>query len=156
MRGWEGRFPYLEHASSARAAIEPAVTNDLCCWRLLPQGYSLLVLSWLLRQLLMALVWPFHSFQLSALNRSARAGLHGGSVKLVAELAAVLAQGRSFVVEVPPPAAGHAEFVVLRARYDAGVRRCWEVGDQCQVRRTSVLCGSLRSGLLCLCNQQQQ
>lgn len=36
-------------------------------------------------------------------------------------------------MEVPPPSAGHAEFVVLRARYDTAVRRCWEVGDQCQV-----------------------
>ncbi|PSC70372.1 WD40 YVTN repeat-like-containing domain,Bromodomain isoform [Micractinium conductrix] len=39
-----------------------------------------------------------------------------------------------FTVEVPPPIAGHAEFVVHRSRFEASVvQKCWEVGDQTQV-----------------------
>lgn len=37
-------------------------------------------------------------------------------------------------MEVPPPIAGHPEFVVHRTRFEASLlSKCWEVGDQCQV-----------------------
>jgi hypothetical protein len=43
-------------------------------------------------------------------------------------------QDTCFAVEVPSPAAGFAEFVVLRSRFRAAVvERCWSVGDRCQV-----------------------
>ncbi|GAB4817147.1 hypothetical protein N2152v2_004193 [Parachlorella kessleri] len=42
-------------------------------------------------------------------------------------------EGRSFAVQLPHPAAEQAEFVVLRGRYNASIRRCWEVGHQCQM-----------------------
>lgn len=39
------------------------------------------------------------------------------------------------MVEVPPPIAGHPEFVVHRSRFEASLlAKCWEVGDECQVR----------------------
>ena len=57
------------------------------------------------------------------------------------------AQGRSFAVEVPHPAGGHGEFVLLKSRYDAAVRRCWEVGDSCQVRLGTVRYGMVRLGM---------
>ena len=44
-------------------------------------------------------------------------------------------------MEVPPPIAGHAEFVVHRSRFEASVvQKCWEVGDQTQVRQASRRC----------------
>ena len=43
-------------------------------------------------------------------------------------------QDTRFVVEVPPPMAGHAEFVIHRRRFDASVvAQSWAVGQQCQV-----------------------
>ncbi len=43
-------------------------------------------------------------------------------------------QDTCFSVEVPPPIAGHPEFVVHRTRFEASLlSKCWEVGDQCQV-----------------------
>ncbi len=44
---------------------------------------------------------------------------------------------REFEVELPPPDSGHAEFVVLRSRFDAALRRGWAAGDSCQVRLDS-------------------
>ncbi|KAL4448446.1 hypothetical protein ABPG75_005665 [Micractinium tetrahymenae] len=38
-----------------------------------------------------------------------------------------------FAVEVPPPIAGHAEFVVHHSRFEASLlSKCWEVGHECQ------------------------
>jgi hypothetical protein len=36
-------------------------------------------------------------------------------------------------VEMSPPHHGHAEFVVLRARFEAALARAWQIGDKCQV-----------------------
>jgi hypothetical protein len=50
-------------------------------------------------------------------------------------LCASCVQDTCFVVEVPSPAAGYAEYVVPRARFDFSVLVVpWKVGHQCQVR----------------------
>lgn len=44
-------------------------------------------------------------------------------------------QDACFLVEVPSPLAGHAEYVVHRSRFEASVvAKCWAVGEQCQAR----------------------
>jgi len=43
--------------------------------------------------------------------------------------------GREFEVELPSPRNGQAEFVVLRARFEAALRQEWRVGDRCKARR---------------------
>ena len=40
--------------------------------------------------------------------------------------------GRTYDVEVPPTHCGHAEFVVLRSRFEESVRRSWGVRNHCQ------------------------
>ncbi len=51
-------------------------------------------------------------------------------------------------VEVPPPVAGHAEFVVHRSRFEAScIAKCWEVGEQCQVRWAA------GGGMACCCGR---
>ena len=44
-----------------------------------------------------------------------------------------------FEVELPPPYCGHAEFVVLRGRFDSSLRRPWAVQDACKVRAKSAM-----------------
>ena len=41
--------------------------------------------------------------------------------------------GRRFEVELPAPRNGQAEFVVLRARFEASLRAAWRPGDRCQL-----------------------
>lgn len=48
------------------------------------------------------------------------------------DLASPLA-GREFEIEMPPPHHGQAEFVVLRMRFEAALRRSWQPEDKCQV-----------------------
>ncbi len=43
--------------------------------------------------------------------------------------------GREFEVELPSPRNGQAEFVVLRARFEAALRQEWRVRDRCKARR---------------------
>lgn len=55
-----------------------------------------------------------------------------------------------FSVEVPPPVAGHAEFVVHRSRFEAAVvSKCWAVGEQCQARRGLRCCLAGKADSLC-------
>lgn len=44
-----------------------------------------------------------------------------------------LFQGSTFVVDIPSPASGQAEFVVLRSRFDVAVVYEWNVGDEVSV-----------------------
>ena len=39
--------------------------------------------------------------------------------------------GRVFSVDIPSPSMGHAEFVVLRDRFEASMRHVWSLGDSC-------------------------
>ena len=39
---------------------------------------------------------------------------------------------------VPPPHAGHADFVTLRSRFDAALARTWAPGEPCKVRSTAL------------------
>lgn len=43
-----------------------------------------------------------------------------------------------FSVELPPPHHGHPEFVFLKCRFDAAVKKGWKVGDRCQVRNCNL------------------
>eukprot|EP00884_Botryococcus_braunii_P018016 jgi/Botrbrau1/4899/Bobra.118_1s0013.1 len=46
--------------------------------------------------------------------------------------------GREFVVELPPPHYGHPEFVFLKCRFDAAIKKGWKVGDRCQIYYTEL------------------
>ncbi|KAK9829398.1 hypothetical protein WJX72_005590 [[Myrmecia] bisecta] len=56
--------------------------------------------------------------------------------------------GREFTVDLPPPSFGAAEFVVLRARFDAAIERCWKAGDRCQVFYTDEHDGQWWTGVI--------
>jgi hypothetical protein len=43
-----------------------------------------------------------------------------------------------FQVVLPPPSAGHAEFVILRSRFEASLQHTWQPGDRVQVRITLI------------------
>jgi hypothetical protein len=36
-------------------------------------------------------------------------------------------------VVLPPPSSGHAEFVILRSRFEASLQTTWQPGDRVQV-----------------------
>ena len=55
------------------------------------------------------------------------------------DLASPLA-GREFEIEMPPPHHGQAEFVVLRTRFEAALRRSWQPEDKCQVDHLILQC----------------
>ena len=67
----------------------------------------------------------------------------GASVATLAVLTLTLSDpasplhARKFEVEIPAPDAGHPDFVVLRARFEAAAQRGWQVGDRCEVSSDS-------------------
>lgn len=59
--------------------------------------------------------------------------------------------GQRFTVDIPSPASGQAEFVILRSRFDAAVAHKWAVGDECLVSRKSTIVSiNLRRRLCCI------
>lgn len=55
------------------------------------------------------------------------------SLKLQFDDEASQLKGRHFYVKLPPPFVGGADFVVLKSRFDAAIRRKWTIDDHCQV-----------------------
>ena len=55
-------------------------------------------------------------------------------MRLVLDDGASPLAGREFEVEMPPPHHGQAEFVMLRARFEAAMARAWHSEDACKVR----------------------
>ena len=66
-------------------------------------------------------------------------------MRLVLDDTASPLAGREFEVEMPPPHHGQAEFVMLRARFEAAVARAWRSEDACKVRHAALRSnGSIR------------
>jgi hypothetical protein len=53
--------------------------------------------------------------------------------RVTLEVASGPLAGQAFMLELPPPSRGHAEFVILRSHFEASVRRPWPIGSRCKV-----------------------
>lgn len=59
--------------------------------------------------------------------------------------------GYQFALQLPAPSDGHPDFVILRSRFDAAVKKAWKPGDRFKVGRGGRR-NKLRGVLVLLCS----